>query len=438
MSTRDDHSVSEAEAARRVRAAIDDLVRGAADGAGSLDMMPTELQAQHAPRRPMLLPIGAALLVVVGAIAVFQVVRRDNPVAAPDTRAVVTTTAPVGDELLDALRGELWVLAGIAADTTISPVLPFVEFGTDNGNIADGFDGCNWYGSKGELAGDALSITETESTAIGCDGIGAIAPLDGDRTVLSADATHVDLHAGASSTPRLTYRSWSSTGTPATADQLLGMWSLGVGVGAPRHTLARLPAVTLTESTATIGTCTALTWSIEDGLLQVDGFPADDPYSCISDGATPGLDRFMEDLLAGGVNTHLDTDGTLWLRGAQFVFHADRTALPEAPATAPLVLYVSNQSFEDDPVHITVTVDGDTVVDDEFLVLGQHNWIPYELDLAPGVHELTWTSNTGPTGASTITVPPEGTLWAVLNYWYYPPEPREFSFETHDTQPLFS
>jgi len=40
-----------------------------------------------------------------------------------------------------------------------------------------------------------------------------------------------------------------------------------------------------------------------------------------------------------------------------------------------LVLLVSNQSFDDPAATLTLTIDGQTVVDQEFDVEGQHTWV---------------------------------------------------------------
>jgi len=47
------------------------------------------------------------------------------------------------------------------------------------------------------------------------------------------------------------------------------------------------------------------------------------------------------------------------------------------PDDADLLLYVSNQSFEDENVRLKLDVDGVTVVDGEFRVEGQHHWIRF-------------------------------------------------------------
>jgi hypothetical protein len=72
---------------------------------------------------------------------------------------------------------------------------------------------------------------------------------------------------------------------------------------------------------------------------------------------------------------------------------------------AHLMLYVSNQSFDDEKVRLTVAVDGVTVVDGDFHVAGQHNWVSFPLGLSPGVHEVTGESDTGATLASHFGCP---------------------------------
>ncbi len=86
-------------------------------------------------------------------------------------------------------------------------------------------------------------------------------------------------------------------------------------------------------------------------------------------------------------------------------------------ADADLVLYVSNQSFEDGDVGLKLTVDGVTVVDGEFHVEGQHSWIRFPLDLLPGRHSLSAESDTGATLTESFEVPGNEPRYAVVNYW---------------------
>lgn len=98
--------------------------------------------------------------------------------------------------------------------------------------------------------------------------------------------------------------------------------------------------------------------------------------------------------------------------------------LPFEVGPENVTLHVSNQSFADDPVHISVTIDGAVAVDQSFDVGGQHNWIPFDLELAPGPHEVIATSDTGVTSTFTLDVLASGHKYAVIDYWYYPPDPK--------------
>lgn len=97
-----------------------------------------------------------------------------------------------------------------------------------------------------------------------------------------------------------------------------------------------------------------------------------------------------------------------------------------------LHLWVSNQSFDIDPVDIAVYIDGQQVVCDSFDVEGQHNWILFDVELDPGTHTLRALGNDGETELTeTIDVPDE--RWAVLDFWFYPEEePERFTFSIHD------
>jgi hypothetical protein len=109
--------------------------------------------------------------------------------------------------------------------------------------------------------------------------------------------------------------------------------------------------------------------------------------------------------------------------------------LPTAdPASADVVLWVSNQSFSDETVRITVRIDGRTVIDQDFDVEGQHNWIKFPLGAGPGAHELAVTSDTGARLVDQLVVPETGLRYGVVNYWRDEEQPdrRFFDFETSD------
>jgi hypothetical protein len=98
-----------------------------------------------------------------------------------------------------------------------------------------------------------------------------------------------------------------------------------------------------------------------------------------------------------------------------------------------LTLYVSNQSFEDPEVRITVAIDDEVVVDQRFAVEGQHNWIRFDLDVPPGDHTLHATSDTDAELTADFTTTAGQPRWAVVDYWWYPGEgPREFTSTISD------
>lgn len=106
-----------------------------------------------------------------------------------------------------------------------------------------------------------------------------------------------------------------------------------------------------------------------------------------------------------------------------------------------LTLYVSNQSFDIDPVDIDVFIDGEPAVTGDFLVEGQHSWHEFPFDAALGAHEIMAVSSQAPSPvtASLDLGKPEH---VVISFWYYPagdPEPYgpTLSLEVYDEPPLF-
>ena len=118
----------------------------------------------------------------------------------------------------------------------------------------------------------------------------------------------------------------------------------------------------------------------------------------------------------------------------------------EAPATAsagqdadgaPVTLEVSNQSFDDPSVELVIVIDGTVVVDQQFAVKDQHNWVTFELSLPAGDHELVATSDSGLEESFTFTTVEGEPRWLVLNYWWYVGEyegETGFSFDVSDQE----
>jgi hypothetical protein len=114
----------------------------------------------------------------------------------------------------------------------------------------------------------------------------------------------------------------------------------------------------------------------------------------------------------------------------------------EPPATPGLTLLVSNQSFELDPVDITIRLDDQLAVTGDFRVEGQHTWLPFDFDLGEGLHRIDVTTADAEAELhETFTLPGRG--WAVVMFWYYPPgsssepTPPQFTFSVHDEPPAF-
>lgn len=96
---------------------------------------------------------------------------------------------------------------------------------------------------------------------------------------------------------------------------------------------------------------------------------------------------------------------------------ADAAVRLVSETEADLILYVSNQSFDDEAVRLTVTIDQVTVVDGDFHVEGQHTWIRFPLALAPGGHEVTAESDSGATLRESFDLRRDKTSYAVIEHW---------------------
>lgn len=97
-------------------------------------------------------------------------------------------------------------------------------------------------------------------------------------------------------------------------------------------------------------------------------------------------------------------------------------------ADADLVLWVSNQSFDDPLARLTVAVDGVTVVADDFHVEGQHHWVKFPLQAGPGRHELTAESDSGASLTRSFRLPADGRRYAVVDHWTYDEDPPELTW----------
>ena len=115
----------------------------------------------------------------------------------------------------------------------------------------------------------------------------------------------------------------------------------------------------------------------------------------------------------------------------------------DAAGTSDLTLWVSNQSYTDKNVDVTVALDGVAIIDRSFNVGDQHNYIEHRIQLDEGTHRLD--ASTVIDGGK-IELSEEFSIeagqqrYAGLNYWHYVPtgpndtssDPPGFSFDIQD------
>lgn len=111
--------------------------------------------------------------------------------------------------------------------------------------------------------------------------------------------------------------------------------------------------------------------------------------------------------------------------------------------TSDLTLWVSNQSYTDKNVDVTITLNGDIVIDRGFKVGDQHNYIEHRIRLDDGTHTINATTVIdGETVvlSEDFTIEPNQQRYAALSYWHYVPtgpndpssDPPGFSFTIQD------
>lgn len=114
-----------------------------------------------------------------------------------------------------------------------------------------------------------------------------------------------------------------------------------------------------------------------------------------------------------------------------------------ADGTSELTLYVSNQSYVDRTVDITVTLDGATIIERGFNVGDQHNHIEHNIQLDHGPHTLTAITVIDGNAlelSEEFIIDPAQHRYALLSYWHYVPtragdtsfDPPTLNFEIQD------
>ena len=104
-----------------------------------------------------------------------------------------------------------------------------------------------------------------------------------------------------------------------------------------------------------------------------------------------------------------------------------------------VVLIISNQSFDDPAVDITVHAGGEAVVQGSFDVGGQHEYVSYDLALPVGPHDLRIESDSGAEYTESIDVESDGTTYVTASYWGGgDPGPSHFSDSAGTEPPGFA
>jgi hypothetical protein len=118
----------------------------------------------------------------------------------------------------------------------------------------------------------------------------------------------------------------------------------------------------------------------------------------------------------------------------------------DAPSNVavPFHVYVSNQSFDLDPVDVDLFVDGKKVVTGDFRVEGQHTWIEFDFTIAVGEHTIRAVTQKGNVERTETIEIPSGEHWAVVNFWYSAKTQGgaeetapSFGIDLYDEQPQF-
>ena len=91
-------------------------------------------------------------------------------------------------------------------------------------------------------------------------------------------------------------------------------------------------------------------------------------------------------------------------------------------AVQPLIVRVSNQSFDDPDVILSATLDGVALFDQAFAVEGQHAVTLFGVHVEPDSHTLTVVSDSGAEVEQTFDLPVGEQRWLVVDYWYFDPD----------------
>lgn len=352
----------------------------------------------HRPRRRWAL-VGAAVCVVALIGGLLLIDRRDEPEQGTATTPTTVVPAPA-----------------TTAPVTVAPTVPLPpDLDALVPDDALGLVAAGW-----NLESRQEEELTFEGTASECEAFAAFASLDGTALIheiyLHPDLPGIDLDVN-----------------------YLAVADGGATVSASVSGMVDCPAMSGAAGAVTL---------LDDPVLGLSGFISGEEFSLVavvppSEAASPLV--IMLELESEGVTEPLVR--SIARMAAAFLGNeaaSQPTVPPTVPATVPstipdlavveaaqgfeieptdevFVLMVSNQSFEDDRVGLQISIDGQVVADDRYVVGSQHTVTTYVVrGLAPGSHELSVTSDTGVSFVSRVRAAEGRPRWAYLTYWYHP------------------
>jgi hypothetical protein len=111
------------------------------------------------------------------------------------------------------------------------------------------------------------------------------------------------------------------------------------------------------------------------------------------------------------------------------------TTAPAGPQ--PVVLWVTNQSFAEPAVDLVLSVDGQVVASQTYLVEGQHTVVEHALEVVPGEHTVVVETADGSARAE-LVVQVDDPEWVSVTYWGTdPPDPTEPIVLGHHEEQIF-
>jgi hypothetical protein len=109
------------------------------------------------------------------------------------------------------------------------------------------------------------------------------------------------------------------------------------------------------------------------------------------------------------------------------------------PTDPSLTVLVSNQSFAQATVDLTIEIDGVLAITGDFDVEGQHTWVPFDFSIAPGDHVMAISTVAG---SASLEQPftMDDRRWAVVSFWGEEEGdslPIELTAYLYDEEPAF-